>query len=827
MQEPDHSAGDWWTRVSEAFETVAEAPDDMRAARLDALDPQLRDEVDSLLRAQESATDRFARPAAVIAVDDSSPLSEAGLEAGAALGPYRVVREVGRGGMGSVFEAYRVDDDFRKRVALKTISVGRALPGIVERFRRERRILARLEHRNIAALLDGGVTPEGAPYFAMEYVEGVPIDEYCRAHQLSLQQRLQLMRQTCGAVHFAHQSLVVHRDLKPGNIFVTADGTVKLLDFGIAKVLVADEDSDAHAHDLTGVDASPFTLAYASPEQLLGAPVTTASDVYALGVVLFAVVTDSHPFRRAGMTSAAMRQRILTDSPPSTGLGADLDAIVGRAMHKDYTRRYSSAEQLADDLRRLVDGQPVLAQPDSMGYRAMKFARRNRVGVVATALSVISLVAASAVSIWQARVASDERDRARTEAAKANRVTQFVQDMLRSADPRASGPNLTVADALAAAAQRADSSLSGEPEILASVQTTIGLSYLGLGQYPEAERLLQRALALRRARGAVAAKETAASLRHLATVYSERGELAPADSLFQESLTVYRALHEPDSSGMADVLIALADLTQYKGDLVKAEALNREALGIRTRLDGPSSESIAVILNNIAVIQGQRGRWVEAESLTRAALDIATTAHGAQHPDVAALLNSLAFAVQSQGRVPAAESLYRSALAIRVKTLGPNHPETARSYMNLGWLLHDSQRYALAANEAAHVLALRATLGDDHPAIGSTLILQGQSLLALGQLASGEAALRDALRIRERALPPEHWLIAASRSALGEALMLRNQFAESERLLLPAYDRLRSARGDSAELTVLARRRLAKLYVGWRKPAEAARYAPR
>lgn len=436
--------------------------------------------------------------------------------------------------MGSVFEAYRVDDDSRKRVALKTISVGRSQPGIVERFRRERRILARLEHRNIAALLDGGITPEGAPYFAMEYVAGEPIDEYCRAHQLSLRERLQLMRQVCGAVHFAHQSLVVHRDLKPGNILVTADGTVKLLDFGIAKVLVADDERGAPVHDVTGVEPSPYTLAYASPEQLLGAPVTTASDVYALGVVLFAVVTGSHPFRGAGATTTAMRQRILTDAPPSTGSSSDLDAIIGRAMHKDHSRRYSSAEQLGDDLRRLMDGLPVLAQPDSLGYRALKFARRNRVGVIATALSVVSLIAAFAISVRQARAAADERDRARFEAAKANRVTQFVQDMLRSADPRASGPGLTVAAALANAAQRADSSLSAEPEILASVQTAIGLSYLGLGQYQDAERLLQRALALRRTLGPEAANETAASLRNLATVYSERGELAPADSLFED-----------------------------------------------------------------------------------------------------------------------------------------------------------------------------------------------------------------------------------------------------------------------------------------------------
>jgi len=804
---------DWWERLSGAFERLLEEPAESRAALLNQLchdEPALRQELESLLAAHNTEGERFSVPAADLLAGARSAERDGGLAEGRRLGPYLVVREIGQGGMGSVFEAYRADDDFRKRVALKTIAVGRGLPAVLRRFRQERRILARLDHRHIAALLDGGIMPDGVPWFAMEYVEGEPIDRYCESRGLPLADRLQLMRQVCGAVQYAHQNLVVHRDLKPGNILVTADGTVKLLDFGIAKLLAPDE--DASDPDLTEVGASPYTTAYASPEQLRGEPITTASDLHALGVVLFQMLTGRHPYREADTAQAEVRRRIQDDAPPSAGLGPDLDAILGMAMRKEPTRRYASAEQLGDDLQRWLDRLPVRARPDTLGYRLGKFARRNRVAVGASALAVTALLAAVGISATQARVAAAERDRARLEAAKANRVTAFVQEMLRAADPRQASPDLTVADALAGAARRADSALAAEPEVLAAVGTAIGLSYLGLGRYDEAEPLLRRALELREGLGPAAAPEVAASLRNLAAVHSERGDLVPAESLFRASLATYRQLPAPDSAGLGRVLNDLGDLLQYKGDLPGAETMHREALTLRQAQDGPRSEAVAASLNNIAVIQGQQGHWAVAESLGRTALDIVAERRGPRHPDVASGLNALAFVVQSQQRPVEAESLYRAALEIREAALGREHPETARTYMNLGWLLHDTGRYAEAAEQGARVLALRGRiLGDDHPAVGSTLIMVGQSLLQLGRSAEAEIRLRDALRIREAALPAGHWLIAASQSALAEALLVQRRFGEAERLLLAALPVLRTERGEEAELTALARRRLARL----------------
>ncbi len=812
---------DWWTQVSEYVERAIDATPEARAALLSDLaarDRALHDEVASLLAAWKAEGGRFEKPVA-------GPLPGVGpkLRADETLGPYRIVREIGHGGMGTVFEARREDDDFRKRVAIKTIAF--ALSGVdaTRRFRRERRILARLEHRNIASLLDGGLLPDGSPWFAMEFVEGVPIDQYCDEQALTLAQRLQLFRQVCDAVQMAHQNLVVHRDLKPGNILVTTDGTAKLLDFGIARVLSGDD--DVAGTEQTALQGGPYTLAYASPEQVRGDPITTSSDVHALGVVLFRILTGRHPFREGDPSPGELRRRILESPTPTASLGGDLDAILGKAMAKDPARRYPSAQQFSEDLRRFLAGEPVVAQPDSAGYRLTKFVRRNRLPVLASGLAIASLIVAVVVSLHQSRMASLERDRARLEAAKANQVTAFVQAMLRSPDPRQAGRDVTVSEALAEASLRADSTLGAEPEVLATVKTAIGLSYLSLGRYKDAEPLLRHALTLRQA-GYGSSNDLAASLHDMGVLHNDRGELAPAESLFAQSLTVYRNASPVDSSGLAQVISDHADLLQYRGDLAGAEAGNREALAIRERLNGRESEPVAASMNNLAVVLGQEGQWALAESLHIQSANLVRRLRGSDHPDVAAGLTSAAFAVQMQGRLADAESLYRAALEIREKVLGPGHPETARTHMNLGWLLHDAGRCTEALDEASRVLAQRSDFGDEHPAIASTLTMKGECLLELGRLAQGEAVLRDALTIRERALPSGHWLIAASRSSLGEALILRGRYAEAGKILQSALDVLKKERGESHELVKLAKKRLALLYTRWGKPNEAAKYKP-
>lgn len=419
---------DRWRIVKALFDEALDLPSEARDVWLaDATvgDEPLRREVESLLEALREEKDRFERPASFPPDGLEGAGGTPGPEVGSRVGPYRLVRVVGQGGMGVAFEAYRDDDHYQKRVAIKTISRGRDSDLILRRFRYERQILARLEHRNIAGLLDGGVTDSGQPYFAMEYVVGQPIDRHCDAERLGVRERLQLFRQVCAAVQYAHQNLVIHRDLKPSNILVTADRTVKLLDFGIAKLLRDDDGSDGEG--LTQPGVVPLTTAYASPEQVRGEVVTTATDVFSLGLVLYKLLSGQHPFGRDLPSREEIRRRISEETPPppsalvttetasrveSSGmkrlqksLHGDLDSIVLMALRKEQSRRYGSVEQLGEDILRYLAGLPVAAQADSMGYRLGKFVRRNRPGVIGAAAAFLALVAGLWGTAWQAREA--------------------------------------------------------------------------------------------------------------------------------------------------------------------------------------------------------------------------------------------------------------------------------------------------------------------------------------------------------------------------------------------------------------------------------------
>ena len=732
-------------------------------------------------------------------------------EPGSRLGPYQIVREIGRGGMGEVLEAVRQNADFSKRVAIKTIAVGRGSAEIERLFRRERRILARLEHRHIAQLFDGGVTERGTPWFAMEYVVGAPIDQYCDQRRLPTAERVALLRQVAGAVQFAHGSLVIHRDLKPGNILVTDDGSVKLLDFGIAKLVAGDDATDDD--QLTTGFPAPVTTAFASPEQLRGEPVTTASDIHALGAVGYLVVTGRHPFRDPGQSSAEVRRRVLEDTAPPLGLDPDLDAIVAMALRKEPERRYPSAEQFGEDLRRWALGLPVAARGEGWRYRLSRFVRRHAIAVTTSAFAVIALLASLVSARRQAAVIAAERDRARLEATKAARVTEFVQEILLQADPRAAGPDLTVGTALAAAAARADSALAGEPEVHAAVLVAIGRSYRGLGRPNDAEPPLRRALAIEEGRKSATHPDVVRGILLLASVHEDRGESVPAESLFRIAVGRLRRGVPPDSSLLGSALTKLGDVLQYRGALVEAEAAHREALVLAAATSGPRSVEVAVGYNNLAVVLGQRGNWAAAESLHRAALTIVTAERGDRHPDVAAGLNSLATAVQEGGRLPEADSLFQRALALRLATLGPDHPEVAWSYTNLGWLRHDAGRRLEAIAAADSVLAMRrrGALGEDHPMVASALVLKGQSLLGLGRATDATGPLEDARRLRRAGLPPDHWLIAVTESLLGEARLALGDRRAAAPLLESSYRRLLDQRGLDHPLARQAKVRLDRL----------------
>ena len=801
-----------WRQVAKVFDAALDRPAPERGdfvTQACGSDHALRTEVSSLLAALPEGDDFFDQPAAALfeLPDEDDLLSWVGRR----VGPYRLIRELGEGGMGRVYEAVRDDDQFHKRVALKMVKPGRETGSVLRRFRYEREILAGLDHPHIAALYDGGVTDDGHPYFAMEFVEGEPIDRYCASRGLTVAERLALFGSVCAAVQHAHRNLVVHRDLKPSNILVTADGGVKLLDFGIAKLLR--DDTGETGLTETGVHA--MTADYASPEQVRGTPITTASDVYSLGVVLFELLAGQRPYRLDGLPAADMIRVVCEEDPPrpsavaanrrnAAALSGELDNIVLMALRKEPARRYSSVEQFGEDLRRYRAGLPVLAQPATAGYRLRKFVSRHRAAAITVALLVPTLVAGVVSTLWQARRAEAERDR-------AEEVNAFLGDMLRSAAPTERGRDVTVAQVLADAAARVER-LSGSPEMEQELRSTIGTTYLSLGLYQEAEPHLRRALDIQQRRFGPGHPEVARAVQNVGSLHEKKGDMVRAEELYREALVLARRRSTGDDSVTAELLDDLGRMRQEQGDLEGAERLEREALAIRRRTLGQDHADVAASLNNIAVVLGQRGEYAAAESLHRESLRVIRAAKGEGDAEVAQAQSTVAGILSYQNKYSAADSFFIPSLATKRKLFGPEHPDYAWTMLSYATSLYDRGDYAGAAERLPEVLALRGkTLTDEHVLVASSLLYLGRSLDRLGRYTEAERPLRECLELRRKHLPAGHWLTAAAESVLGEHYTMAGEYEAAERYLESGYEGLVVARGAEHPRTVEAREALEAL----------------
>ncbi|MGH9854401.1 MAG: serine/threonine protein kinase, partial [Blastocatellia bacterium] len=541
-----------WQHIEELFRTVVARPTAERESYLTQAcngDEELRREVLSLLArdtAEDFIREQIATAAVAFAAKPKDDLT------GERIGPYRVTRLIGRGGMGAVYEAERDDEQFRQQVAIKIIKRGMDTDFVRDRFLRERQILASLDHPHIARLFDGGATPDGLPYFVMEFVAGDPITAYCRRHQLSVSEKLKLFRKVCSAVQHAHQKLVVHRDLKPSNILITEDGAPKLLDFGIAKLLSPDV-SQAHTRTETAIRL--MTPEYASPEQARGQAVATTTDVYSLGVVLYELLTKRRPLEFKTYSPAEIERAIcdteieepskvvsrMGDAPTRLArqLAGDLDNILLMAMRKEPERRYQSVEQFSEDLRRHLGRMPVVARKDTFGYRAGKLIRRHKAGVAILALLAILAVAMTVQAVRIGR----ERDRANQEAATAQAVTQSLVAMFEAADPsKARGSVITARELLDQGAEKVVRELKDQPAVQAKLLDTIGQLYQSIGLYDREQPLLEEALKLRRRALGDEHPDVATSLNHLAEVVRLKGDYAKSESLLREALALRRKL---------------------------------------------------------------------------------------------------------------------------------------------------------------------------------------------------------------------------------------------------------------------------------------------
>ncbi len=842
---------DRWEQIGQLFTRAMELTGEDRERFLAENcrdDPALRTEIESLLDAadREGFADRFSDSWLADMVARSAVRTQVPTE----VGPYRIIRELGRGGMGTVFLAERTDPQFAQQVALKLITVGMADEEVLNRFLRERQILARLAHRNIARLLDGGLTEAGQPFFAMEYVEGSPIDEFADERTLDIDDRLGLFSQVCQAVQYAHQQLVVHRDIKPSNILVTDDGLVKLLDFGIAKLL--DKTGDVSSQ-VTRTGRRVMTPDFASPEQLMGESIGTASDVYSLGVLLYRLLSGRRPYRFTSEGPHEIARVICEEDPvpPSHAntasdgddrtaaqelarlrksdpvrlqrrLKGDLDTIVLKALQKKVDRRFASAGQFLEDIERHLAGLPVQARPDTLVYRASKFVRRHRVGVVSGALIFLLLLAGLAGTAWQAVVAakqaqraSEERDRAQRESAKSEQVTAYLIDLFAESDPaQARGDTLTARELLDVGAQRIGDYFENQPAARATIMDAVGRIYQNLGLYEQARKLLEEAMTVRFHVFGGDHEDKAESLDHLGVLRYELGDLAEADSLLTAGLAMRRRLYSSPSEALATSLDNLGQLRHDSGDFESADTLYREALAMRRQLLGPEGESIATSLNNLAVLLHDRGEFSEAESYYRQALDMDRSVLGDRHPGIAVDLNNLGRLRYDMGDFEAAAQLFREALDLRRFVLGNEHPDVATSANNLAAVLHETRdletaealyrealairersfgrdhpRVAISLNNVASILEEKGDLhgavemyeeslrirqshyGREHPGVATALHNLGSVLAKTGRVAEAEAHLREAISVRSSVLGPEHPLLAASLHRLGELLI--------------------------------------------------------
>ncbi len=820
-----------WHNVKEIFLAALEKDASDRTGFLDEIcadDSDLRQEIESLLASHEEIEDFIEKPAFEVGEVFTTGANQTEKH----FGNYKIIHEIGAGGMGAVFLAERSDGEFEQKVAIKIIRQAIAESELISRFKRERQILATLNHPNIAKLLDGGVSDDGLPFLAMEYIEGEAITKFAERENLKLEERLKLFLKVCSAVAYAHRNLTVHRDIKPSNILVTKEGEPKLLDFGLAKLIDENLSNDT---EQTQTAFRALTPAYASPEQLKNEPITTSSDIYSLGIVLYELLTGERPFQFEGKSLEEIIKTVTTFEPPPPSanpqsairnpkLKGDLDNIALMALRKEPERRYKSVEAFAEDIERHLKGLPVAARPNTFRYRTEKFIQRNRVGVFAASLVLIAVLAGLITTGWQSRVAAHERDQAQQAQAKAEQINSFLQSILSAASPEEKGKDAKVIEVLNDAVQNIDTKFGNQTELKAQALLTIGQTYYQLGLMDEAEKTLRQSLKLNSELYGEENKATSSCMIYLGSTVLDQAKFDESEQLLTKAIETERKLSSAGNKELALALAVLGELYVRKAAFEKAKPLLEESVAMSDKLLGENNADSAYTLISLGRAQMFSGDLVGAEATYRQSVAIYRQLSSRYEVRLAVALLNLGLLLVTKKDYDNGIGIMREADIIFFQKQGESFSSfESHVYLCIAYFSKADYSQAIVEGNKAIAIGRKLKLENASDFI-ATLDNVGLALTRTGKAKEGEPFLREALKIRIDSLPKENFGIALANSELGECLTAQKRYAEAEPLLTESYESLKTSQGTENPRTVLAKSRLATLYEKTNRAELAAQY---